>query len=625
MRYSEIKPLSEIKITPKTLEKFAQGKAAEGIKVGFEAELILTQTGLQGKEIPDYSKNKLLNPEAGVSWNKIIDFFSTATGSVRTPRSLVQKKVDALKLLYKSWFVDKIESDFAFHEYRKVFDEVIRNNELREKTTHNLLKSQGLSDEQIKLAHQSYQNWKNDGSDNLNVEQNDLANRYLQARRDALVELENVIEDAISTKNELYQRVKKKFTESYYEQYDAPDFLTHFLETKRIVDMKSAANILDLPWPYLTHSGNLDSALGFSNANAATIADSLREYLGVKVDFSGAYHGIPRIKDTWIIEPDSSIKDYAPNELPCEIVSPPMPLQSCLAILPKFFDWVKECGGKSNPSTGFHINVSLPVMNIDLVKFAVFLGDKQILSLFRRLSNDFTQSFVEKLASQNTENINQAISALRDGYYQSIQQALIQFDFGKYFSINPRKDYVEIRSAGHAYDAAKDGQPTAAAAPNYFDDVKKLNFVLLRVAKAMTIANDPNAAQEEYAKKLYKILQPAVPSNYMSTLISQYFSKKLNISTFKKLWASEVVREKTAGKVLEGYKLVKKTNPTQAVAYFPGTIWPEARIEALIFINDNNLKQTDYDLRTMDITDFIDREQMTNRTAKAIDIMRKRN
>ena len=63
--------------------------------------------------------------------------------------------------------------------------------------------------------------------------------------------------------------------------------------------------------------------------------------------------------------------------------------------------------------------------------------------------------------------------------------------FGKYTSINPKNNYIEFRSAGGS---------------DYFRDIDKIQNTLMRYARAVDIAMDPDAEKSEYARKLYKLL-----------------------------------------------------------------------------------------------------------------------
>jgi len=67
---------------------------------------------------------------------------------------------------------------------------------------------------------------------------------------------------------------------------------------------------------------------------------------------------------------------------------------------------------------------------------------------------------------------------------------------------------------------------------------------MLRFARAMTIAADPQAYRQEYQKKLYKTLSKSESSERtIDSLFADFQSGEINKEVFKKRWANLVVKQ----------------------------------------------------------------------------------
>jgi hypothetical protein len=139
--------------------------------------------------------------------------------------------------------------------------------------------------------------------------------------------------------------------DEFRENYDGADE-SDWLRDRGWRYMSDIENNFDFGWPYWTRSGSDAEEGGFNPDVAKKLASSLSDALGVKTTVSGGYHGAKRDTSTWIFEPDGSLDSDDADNMPVEIVSPPMPLAQTLEILPKFFEWAEENGAYANSSTG---------------------------------------------------------------------------------------------------------------------------------------------------------------------------------------------------------------------------------------------------------------------------------
>lgn len=302
-----------------------------------------------------------------------------------------------------------------------------------------------------------------------------------------------------------------------------------FLKSKSYTDMSKVLTKFNLNWPA--------SAEAFNYPEVVKLAMSLHKSLGVKAVASHSYSEYPRDATTWILEPDETIEPNG-TDIGVEVVTPPMPLATCLEKLEKFIAWAIANKAYAHTSTGFHVGISLPNVggNVDYVKLAVFLNDDHLLSEFNRASNPFCKRAADlinqNLTKFNTDQqrkvtmINNTLDVLRSGLYNIASHSVLTRNSGKYAAINMKDSYVEFRIVG---------------GPAYLSDISKLQNIILRYAYAMSIAGDSTAYNREYAKKLYKLLSSTMPasSRTASEIISQYMSGDLNLDDVKNIIATK--------------------------------------------------------------------------------------
>jgi hypothetical protein len=199
----------------------------------------------------------------------------------------------------------------------------------------------------------------------------------------------------------------------------------------------------------------------------------------------------------WYIEPDESIISGNKDMMGIEVVSPPMPVLVMLDQMKNVFAWADNQGAQTNKTTGLHIGVSivgLKADQIDYVKLALFLGDQYVLQQFGREANTYTQSSLATIkAIAGGDVAGTRLFGLRKGLYQSVSRSIQIANTGKYFSINVHDDYIEFRSMGGDY-------------LSQFDNIQN---IVLRYVRAYAVAADPLAEKQEYAKKLFKIMNPS--------------------------------------------------------------------------------------------------------------------
>lgn len=331
---------------------------------------------------------------------------------------------------------------------------------------------------------------------------------------------------------------RDELQEEYSDTADGPslyDWLRHDLGLR---DWEDLCNHFDLDWPHLTYASEEG---GYNEESATRIATMLENELDIPVHVNDSYHG-GRLGGAFIIEPDSSIEPDDSEDMGCEIVSPPLPLPQTLDLLHKTLQLINRNGGYTNESTGLHINLSIEDMELDYVKLVLFSGDKKVLEQFGRETNTYTQAAMNLIAKQiinrmddsegmdSSQFITNLVQQMQSRAIKAAAQAIMTANQGKYVSVNFHQDanYVEFRSMGGEYSYKW---------PEIHDNV-------LRFARALEVAADPEAYKKEYAAKLYKLLMSASRPGAMSHGEGAAFDvMKNSIAGFAMLQSGQISKE----------------------------------------------------------------------------------
>ena len=490
MRYQEIRVLTEsqldeIRMAPSNLKQFINSPAAEGIRAGFEAEVIFKDALDDSGDYtePDYDEDRECH-----DIDDILVFFGDSMG-YRELQDLRNRLYEP----YFEWRSDVMSERFFEHapHYIREYLEGKGELDLADGVKQYLADELEMSDEEVE------------------EEIRERGQAYRQAVAEVKYRFDERVSDAVDDQNDDWDEAYEEFMDddSIYSLGE-----NEWLHSTGLRTMIDVSNEFNLDWPYWT-SGD-EGGAEFDGGVAKSLANSLTADLGVSTTVASKYHRGTRNDTDWIFEPDGSLTADNSTDMPVEIVSPPMPIQETLAKLREFFTWATKHGAYTNESTGFHMSVSLPGQleedgddsgkQIDFIKLALFLGDKYVLDQFERSANIFCKSALDKIKSAvqgraeswRQDDIARAVSLLRDGLTKIASQTLAGIGgfgqgFGKYTSINPKTGYIEFRSAGNR---------------DYFGDIEKLQNTLMRYAHALSVAGDPNAEKREYARKMYKLM-----------------------------------------------------------------------------------------------------------------------
>ena len=545
--------LDEVRMASSNLQQWARSPEAEGIRAGFEAELIFRDTNSGDDDDyemePDYDADERCR-----SIQQVIDFFQGGDYGGLNARQEA-RLVDDLDESYMNWYDEEMRKAFR-DEAEDLIRKVIvdegdwdLDNEIQKQL--DLL---GLSNDEINAivnAGERAPKFTSTKEQQAYAEANPLYQKYLDAQEEAEGLLDDLIADEVRKQGPNWDAALDDFRDNFTLDDDSG-----FFDDVGLRWMSDVANNYDLDWPYMTGGGGNDGSRSWEE-----IGDSLNGAIDMPVKVSSNYHSTTRREGVWIVEPDSSLEPDDREDFGLEIVSPPMPLEQALEKLQEVTDWANGDGNAyTNSSTGLHMGVSVPFKggDVDYLKLILFLGDEYVLQQFGREANTYCKSAMSKFRENIKGGRSDPMSVIKlmqhgllELAHKEIQKGVGE---GKYTSAHIQKGYIEFRSAGGDWLAEANAMLGEAAG---IGSTNKLQNTMLRYARAMSLAANPAEERREYAKKLYKLVAPEGDSEL--ALFSQYAAGELTAEQLKKRWA-----EKTIGKEL-------KTNQRWKLFHTDGT------------------------------------------------------
>ena len=524
--------LNEINMSPGALQSWSK-KYAAGMNAGFEAELcfagLLSDDDAQPmghgeprnvEQEEDYDADERCR-----SIDQIIRFFNEGP---MNPMRLDNLR-DQLDRNFTRWRESKIENEWNNSEYN-IIETYIEDNiwdwnrkirkclDEREELNATELDIDRAIEVGNQFDHPDYT--KRPDINDKSVE--NAYKLYAYGKRLATNLLETTIENSIANEdrifNDAYEHfvnymVRDDFTESQW--LDGAYMRDIYNGDWGVGDDETA----DVDWPYWVdveeeEDTNLNVRYDgqYYFHKATYLAEQFHKKFGFKTLVIKGTRSEESKRttspDTWVFERDGSITTSGREDMPIEIVAPYYPLETTLELMPRFFAWVKSLDGYTNETTGLHMSVSIAEhkgQDLDFVKTVLFLGDDYVLDQFGRAGNDFCESSLAKI-KEKSEALDQRVDPdtlklthleseldnLRDGLDRIAANSLAKAKgFGKYYTVNPKSNYIEFRSAG---------------GEDYIDDLPKIQSTMRRYALATSLGMSRDAEKQEYAKKLYKIL-----------------------------------------------------------------------------------------------------------------------
>jgi hypothetical protein len=551
--------LDEVNMSPGALEKFAASKEAQGIRAGFEAELIFRDT--QGDDEDDYDMEPDYDmDERAYSIQQVIEFFSNDDWGYGLSDRQIRSLENELDEQYMNWRDERMTEDFK-NEAEDLVRKVIEDEEWDwDDAVRNQLDDMGLSNDEIE---ETMRVGRTAGRFNSSKEQEAYAKenpgyqRYLEAYSAAESILDDLVEESVKEQDKYYDAALDDFRDNYSGDDDS------FFSDVGMRWMSDVGNNFGLDWPYMTGGGNSNNG----SRSWDEIGNELQAVVGMPVKVSSNYHSTTRKEGQWIIEPDGSLDpDDKSEEVGLEIVSPPMPLLMTLEKLKAVTDWANDPNGGNaytNSSTGLHMGVSIPFVggDVDYVKLIMFMGDKYVLEQFGRASNTYAASAMDKLRQNLAGGRSDpaGVATLLKNNLAELAFKELQKGVGtsKYTSAHIQNGYIEFRSPGGDWLAKSD------------EDIGILENTMMRFAQAMYIASRADLERNEYAKKLYKLISEYSGDSDHLKLFAEFNAGIINKEQLKKQWAEKTIG--TEKKMNQRWKLYQKVNDVWTAV--PGGEW----------------------------------------------------
>ena len=506
MRYQDIlqalkeQELLEVEMSPGSLRKWAASSEAEGIRAGFEAEMIFVNVQGQysgGYGTGDTATNNYDADERARSIDQVVEFYSNDDHYVGLSRREQESLESKLRDEYLEWVDDQVMANWDQDNFEEIMKDEGWYEDMVQEELDDLEGDEGIEDD----------------------EKQDEAEDRAQVR----------MERMWSRESGFYDDALEEFRERAYNDsdYDEEEWLSQ--EYPYMSDLEGYDNII---WPFF----NDDEREGSGEREWEEIADEISQVTGMETQVSTSYHG--QRGDFFVIEPDSSLSPDSDADSGIEVISPPMPLNQAVESLKNLLSWASKDEAYTNNSTGLHMGVSLPDLggDVDYVKLILFLGDEYVLNQFNRAYNTYCRSALAHIrdqvkANSRAVNTEEVLALLRKGVVDVASQMVRQHvGRDKFTSVHIKQGYLEFRSAGNDYLA------TAKT------DLDKILNTMLRYARAMKIAGSPDAHRQEYLKKLYKLVDSRHPE---LNLFAKYQAGLITKDELKSLWADQILQNVT--------------------------------------------------------------------------------
>lgn len=384
-------------------------------------------------------------------------------------------------------------------------------------------------------------------SENLESKKQELANNYNNDKED----------DDHMLPDEFEQEANEELEESFNDDNEGPDLYDWLRSELNLDDLEAISDYFGFGWPHYTYPESESGDGGYNVRGAEEVSAWLEHATGLPSIVNDTYHG-GRQQGMFAIEPDGSLEPDDADDMACEIVSPPLPLPETLEILDKTLQMINSKQGYTNGSTGLHFNLSIADMQLDYVKLVLFLGDAKVLSDFGREAASYAKSSVGHIKQAIQDKTSGSLSLfsasiidyLERGLASSASKAIMTANNKRTVSVNfhANQNYVEFRSMGGNYS-------------RMWPDIQN---TIMRFARALEVACDPEAYKKEYAAKLYKIMManantPATPLTIGDTNISLNDTLKNVVVGFSMFQSGQVNKEQL--KHILQYRAAQRKGP----------------------------------------------------------------
>ena len=497
--FSNVAILNELKMAPSNLKKMAA--AIKGL-CGIEFELYVPDIDTGEEEENDYDNNPYC-----YSIDDLVNFYSVNDVNDGSHLSSLEEE---LRERYYEYASEIREDQFRNEADKLVRDYIIENDWNEADQYQEACEALNLNDDEIAAV----ERWRTDkqSDEDRSEESNSYAN-YNEVKGIVDSILDENVEESIENYDDNYQSAREEW-EEYADWPDEQDFLNY----NGIRRMTDAESDYGLYWPYQTGGGSSD---------LNELADDFENTIGrPAVGCERGYHGCDDLKggDSYVIETDSSLSDAKSGFSGVEIVSPTLPLSEMVDEIKHVIAWAKNYGCYTDYHCGLHVNISIediPMDQLDYVKMALFVGDEYVLKQFKRQSSTYAKSAFKQLQTKINRAPNLAyevLGTLQQNLASVAGQLIHKGTTEKMVSLNAQKGRLEVRSPGGDW---------------MNEDISKLENMVYRFIVALDIACDPEKNKEEYATKMYKLINPGDTLSKSADAFSKYNAGIINKESLK--------------------------------------------------------------------------------------------
>jgi len=325
---------------------------------------------------------------------------------------------------------------------------------------------------------------------------------FFSASVDAGITSKKELRSAINGLEYDYREYQRQQELNGHDAFSDEDWLWNDRQLKRMSDVYFYVS--GFVWPYYQKIMALDR-------EGEYLADTLKPYFpnyNVVSHIDKPAHIDMNYNDFTFVY-DYSIKPtgISAKDRPLELVGPKVTLDELHTQYRKVVKWCKQLGNYTNESCGLHMNVSIPnksMYSVDYVKLVLLLGDQKVLQDFDRLFPKNVTNYcassqheVFRFARNSPNEVIQTLKDMRKDMNSAASRAFYSMNLIKNVSVNFRSDRIEFRSPGGDWLNIPEEQ---------------IFSTLDRFVVALSASLNPEAAKQEYAKKLYSMLMKSNPN-----------------------------------------------------------------------------------------------------------------
>ena len=393
----ESQQLTELVMSPSSLKAFMSSPVAQGMTVGFEAEMVVPNMEYEEDDYggePDWDADEGVETSSvGAMTDDLIRFFRDTETSTSVRRAVERATEDLWEFIQNQ------------------FDEWLPDNE------HHLI--------------EKYQD-----------------NTKLTAE-----EIEKSIEDRDETYDQMVEYLKEDFDNDWND-------LDQWLESQDLTTMSDWSREYGFDWPHVTGGEGEEITQDSMEELAREIKSAVGARVNIGYSYKSVTRemGVWALEPDPSIDADKG-NNEAGLELVSPPMPLAQGMAALDKFFDWASSYGVESNRSTGFHMGVSIP-DQTMDNIDHLKLILFLGDQHVLAKFGRSANSYTKSIIEKMRERTKQvDLTSIMDAMRNGMgtlaTKLVGNVLVPKG-DRYVSVNIKDNYIEFRSAGGDYLSNKD-------------------------------------------------------------------------------------------------------------------------------------------------------------------------